>query len=501
MILAALVWSLLSYMIVVRTGSVIVDGFQSIGSAAAASGPGQLRWPFMGSFMGYNHCWGFHWFGWPWLRSLLLPLLPWSPGGDIALGCVLWATASLVTFKLVAAQGKKEGLFCGLLMLAAPSFLVAAQSYRPEIPAALALVGAFALWSRTSRASSLFRALLLLLLPTLHPLGLVVPATWCLLGFVAQWRLSGFASALRSCGWHVLPLAGGVALFAFWFALQPDAWAQFELNVRSQRLLTEGMGTGIGTFFRWGFGSLGSAPLALLLLVACGQATTVVLGTLRGPAREISLEACAAFGLLTAIAFNIATRNPNVLHLLMVMPLAAILFKNALWRIFAHDGTPWRVVVMTGSLVGFSSLAIKQGVGLIRHQGVGYRDELASALRQLPDSRQVLIPVAFWEAALKRGKDARTSYRLSTFPNILPRAERAAYENSLATELQSGDLIVWDSLQEEGGVFNFVGETALRHQVIRPPDQEALWERLPDLVIPVAYSKGQSTAFRIYRRR
>jgi len=451
--------------------------------------------------MGYDHGWGFHWFGWPWLRSLLLPLLPWSPGGDIALGCVLWATASLVTFKLVATQGKKEGLFCGLLMLAAPSFLVAAQSYRPEIPAALALVAALGLWNKTSLVSSLLRTLLLLLLPTLHPLGLVVPAIWCLMGLVAEWRLSGFAVALRSCGWHLLPLASGVALFALWFALQPEAWAQFELNVRSQRLLTEGMGTGYGTFFRWGFGSLGSVPLGFLLLVACGQAVTVVLGSLRSPVREISLEAYSAFGLLAAIAFNIAARNPNVLHLLMVMPLSAILFKEAVWRVTGGVGASWRVIAVTSSLAVFSSLAIKQGVGLIRHQGVGYRGELASAFRQLPASSRVLIPAVFWEAALERGKETTTSYRFSTFPNILPRTERAAYENALATDIQSGDLIVWDSLQEEGGIFNFVSETALQHQVIRPPDQEALWERLPDLVIPIAYSNGQSTVFRIYRRR
>jgi len=37
MILGALIWCPLSYLLVVRTGSVIVDGFQSIGSAAATA--------------------------------------------------------------------------------------------------------------------------------------------------------------------------------------------------------------------------------------------------------------------------------------------------------------------------------------------------------------------------------------------------------------------------------------------------------------------------------
>jgi hypothetical protein len=67
-------------------------------------------------------------------------------------------------------------------------------------------------------------------------------------------------------------------------------------------------------------------------------------------------------------------------------------------------------------------------------------------------------------------------------------------------DLQPGDLLLWDPLQERGGVFNFVTETALRHLLILPEQQPEQWEKLRDIQIPVQYSRGQATDFVLYRK-
>jgi hypothetical protein len=64
-----------------------------------------------------------------------------------------------------------------------------------------------------------------------------------------------------------------------------------------------------------------------------------------------------------------------------------------------------------------------------------------------------------------------------------------------------GDLLLWDPLQDEAGIFNFVEATALKHQLIRPMDDPTVWERLADQQVAITYSKGQPNCFELYRKR
>lgn len=484
------------------TGSVIVDGFQSLGAIAGPSQAGALRWPMLSSFLGYDHVWGFHWIGWPWLRSLLAPMLPWKPELDLGICGALWGVTGWWISGLAEKQDDRiAGIGAGLGAVLAPGFLVAAQSYRPEIPTALALVMAASVWDASSRRGRLLRVAICVILPTLHPLGLVVPGSWCLFELLRNLRESG-SKAILSVVKKSVPLLIGAGLMVAWLAFQPEALAQFKLNLKSQRMLIDGLGTGYSTFFRWGIGSIGALPLVVLLAGAVTHGAWLILQSLRrDDCSKTEPVVLAGVGVITALVFNIAAKNPNVLHLVAILPLAAWLFISQLRLVRQRLGMKVYLAAVMASLVLFSALSLKQGWKLVRNPGAGFRASLSNALESLPETRKILIPVAMWEAAIESPRRPGTAFQFSTFPNLLPNAEREAYEKLVMSETRTGDLLIWDPLQDEGGIFNFVTATALKHQVLRPPDDPDGWERLPDLQIPVIYSQGQPARFELYRKR
>jgi len=499
----AVVWALVMSQLALRTGGVIVDSFQSIGPVAGAAGPGRLRWPMLGSFLGYDQVWGFHWIGWPLLRSLLLPVLPWHPAFDLALLCVIWAIAAVVVFRLAARQGDRAvGWAAGLVTMAAPGLLVVLPSYRPEIPTALLLVLLLAAWGKSSWRARFSQFVLLVALPLTHPLGLVVPGVWCLVAGYGDWKSGGFREALRHSWPRGLAIGIGVVLFATWYGLQPQALAQFRLNVATQRMLVEGLGAGYLTLFRWGLGGVSTIPLLALLIPAIGWGATMAIRVLTAPGKSpLDPRVLAGTGVIAAFAFNWVARNPNALHLTAILPLAAWLFCDAAGHL-RRSRLAWSFWPgLAASLVVFALFPVRQAVLLMQHRGLSYRSEVADILEHLPPARRMLIPVSFWEAAQQQRPLTGIDYRFSTFPNILPRKERTDYETSLLAETRAGDLLVWDPVQDEAGIFNFVTATALKHQLIRPHDNPAEWERLPDASVPVTYSRGQTAFFEIYRRR
>lgn len=495
-------WAMLIYPLIVRTGSVIVDGFQSLGAVAGASSPGALRWPMLGGFLGYDQTWGFHWIGWPLLRSLLLPVLPWSPMIDLGICCLIWGGMAWVLFRMVGKnEGKLAAICVAITALVAPGFLVAAQSYRPEILTAFALVLALSLWNQSSPHKRILCFLLCAILPTLHPLGLVVPGTWCGFDFLVGWKRNGFVRSFRSVTSRAFPLLLGCGLLVSWFVSRPLAWTQFKLNLESQRMMIEGLGTGYATFFRWGLGSLGSLPLIVLLGTSAVFGLWQITRSFRSSESvETDSIVLAAVGVVVALGFNVLAKNPNSLHVVAILPLAAWLFVSSVRTASSRLSRISFLVPLGFAWCVFLALPIKQSVSLMKNRGNGYRDELKAGLKSLPEARRVLIPVAMWEAAVSM-PDSATSYRFSTFPNLMPNAQRAEYERMLMAEMLPGDLIVWDAAQDYGGIFNFVTSTALRHQLIRPMDDSAAWERLPDLMLQTVYSKSQTAVFEVYRKR
>lgn len=499
---ACIIWSVVLWQLVLRTGGIIVDGVQSIGAVAGAEGPGKLRWPFLGSFLGYDQTWGFHWFGWPWLRSLLLPVLEWSPRNDLALISCLWALAAWCLFRMIARTSNvREAAAAGLFALCGPGLVVVIASYRPEVPTALGLVLLADAWSRESAWARARKLALLAILPSLHPLGFVVPLAWLGASAYLDWRGAGRAAALRRLWPGAAALAIGVAGFFCWYAMQPPAWEQFRTNVVSQRMLVEGLNAGYLTLFRWGLSGMGAIPLLALLVPAVASSIVIGISCLRDPSNWNNKPLMlAAVAVAAGFLFNLVTRNPNPHHFTAVMPFAAWLLANVLGKAVAR--MRWKLFAPAAGVVLllFNALPAKQMASLLKGRGTSYRSELTGVLNGLPPARRVLIPVCLWEAAVKQPGSA-AKYRFSTFPNILPKQQRREFEEHLFEDSRSGDLLIWDQRQDDEGVFNFVKDVALRHEIIRPKENPGEWERLPDARVGVTYSRSQPSVFEIYRRR
>ncbi len=504
LVTACLCWLVAMVILADRTGAVIVDGFQSIGAVAASDIPGDLHWPMLGNFLGYDQVWGFHWIGWPLLRSLFLPLVSWNPVTDFALLSSAWLATAVFLGKTI--KRSTDGNFAfgaASLSLLSPGFLVALQSYRPEIITSLLLM--LYLYGRDMQilGRNFIPRIIFLLLPLFHPLGVVVPVSWIAADFLWQLRRSGWKQAIRGSIGPSCFLAMGTLSMVGWFLWQPQAWDQFLLNIRTQRLLTEGLGPGYWQVMRWGYGFKSALPLVLLLVIAIWGGILALRHQWQNHRSDsmIHPQTLAAIGFITAVAFNLVVKNPNTNHMLAVAPLAAWLFCLAWNSPFRNQAPSLRTTGLVLFVFLWNLHTLKNLHLLVKLSGASYREELRNILVSTPSSCRVLIPVAFWEAALLQSKTSNTDYRFSTFPNILEAELRSEYESKLESNLEPDDILIWDPQQETGGIFNFVKATALEHSIICPPAQPDVWEKVKDIHIATQYSRSQSINFVIYRKK
>lgn len=500
-----LLWLVGMVVLVGRTGACIVDGFQSTGAISDSRFPGDLHWPLLGSFLDYDQTWGFHWPGWPLLRSLLLPVAAWHPYVEFVILCSFWLAAAWLLSEIVKSTGQTIlSWWVFALSLLAPGYLVSLQSYRPEIITGFALVVCLWSWHGHGTYAKVLKGAALVLLPLLHPVGFVLPVVWIGSECLLQWRHAGFSSACKKSLGPGLCLLAGILVFVAWYARDPATWLQFQTNLKTQRLLAQGLGPGYWSVLRWGYGFKGALPLILILGGAVLGSIVVLHQQLRTKSRSgaTTPEMMVALAFLAALAFNLITKNPNTNHLLAVAPFAAWLYVSAVNTVLPASVLTLRACALTATLLVCNVLPLKNSYLLCKNRGASYRGDLHAALSQLPPEAKVLIPVAFWESAVLLEKaEPGLRYAFSTFPNILEKEPRVTYEKAALAELQPGDLVIWDPLLDEAGIFNFVEVTALRHQIIRPPSQPETWEKVKDIHIAARYSQSQSVDFELYRKR
>ncbi|WP_338289246.1 hypothetical protein [Luteolibacter sp. LG18] len=492
-----MIWALATFWLLDRTACPIVDGFQSLGAAVQPGHPGQLSWPFVGSFMGYDRAWGFHWFGWPWLRSILGMAFPWSSCGDTLLLTAVWAITAIWTgdFARKVFAWRGAGLWTTVTLLLQPLFLVSVQSYRPEIPTALVLWLISLAWGARERWKVAFRFAGLVILPLFHPLGVVVPGLWLVVDIFRcrTWR-DRYRSAFRM---DSVAMLIGLALFAGWY-VGGLAGEQFLANISAQRALTQAMNAGYGALFHFGFSS-NAAKLALSFgIVATWEAIRIVWKATMGGDAYVRLGPALAW--LGALAFSIVSKNPNPLHLLAVFPFMAWLVAGAINDLIERSGNSIRLGVIATAWILSASLcltAVKRTVLVLSQGGAGYRATLQEILNSVPQADRIYLPVCFWEAAVESGRWG--SYRFSTFPNILSKAMRKDYEELVFRDSRAGDIFILDPHQEVAGVFNEYDETAMKQVAVKPWEQ-AEWTELKRVRLGFSYSFGQSEEFVIFQK-
>jgi hypothetical protein len=500
-----LCWLLGTIFLLEKTGCVIVDGFQSLGSTVAIRYPGDLFWPGLGNFLGYDQYWGFHWHGWPWLYSFITSFFGWNSLVATSIVCVLWLCVALRMRKIARELSPCElpPLLVGWAfwyLLIQPLFLVSGQSLRPEIPTALMLLGLMTTWGKAGTpASQWLQRILLLVLPSMHPLGFVIPATWIAWEFLSCWLHRW--QHLPQCLLRGIVLAAGLALFLLWHVQGGGApWQQFLVNIEQQGQLTKAMGLGHEAIFRMGWGIM---PMKLmwpvLLLASCTALAVLIQAARRQFHGDIFVLSAMTWWI--ALLFMVVTKNPNALHLIGTLPFALLLCLRGLSHLAKRpriNGIPGAAVLLMAS---FPILLIpgKRMLGLWNTGFTGYRESLADLYARVASEHQgtIYIPVSLWEAAAQHRPPH--DYRFSTFPNILVTEMRLDYEKNTFAAARSGDILIIDDHQETAGVFNQFEETAMKQKFLIPWDNPE-WALVELIVVKNTGVTGASSTFRVFRK-
>jgi hypothetical protein len=431
------------------------DGFQSVGASFGGS-PGHLNWPMMGDFEGFDLAWGYHWVGWPMIRSLLSVVLPWTALGDgIALHVLRALLAVLVAETVFRQTRSTPASFVALftVLLNRGWFCSMAFLFRPETLSALVLWGAaFPLISKFHRGGwilTTISVLCLMLLPLLHPLAWPAALIVVVFGTVSMrssaanenWML---ASLVR---WW-LPLMTGVALFAGYYLMDPLRGQQFMQTIETTALFKSGMLVTAKRLFFDPKNLFFSAPAAVVLitgLFALRGATGHGKSWSGGMGLSLAL-------ILASFVYLFLAGHPNTGHAAVMAPFVG----HAAGRLYAME---WRWRPLNFLIrPGFIGLALVCSLPLVLVAGAFFqcvpqsprsmaRMVLSRALAE--SSGQVIIPLALWEAAGELPAEKRSRLSFATFPNWVTVDRRLRYETGVIRGLKDGDVLVVDGTPPE----------------------------------------------------
>lgn len=420
------------------------DGFQSIG-ASFGGNAGHLSWPFVGNFEGYGDRWGYHWFGWPLLRSWFTGFLSFSPMGDAlflhgvrALTGVLVAlyiyrhyaspSASLLAFATILLQ---KGWFCSMAFL-----------YRPETVGALFLwLAAEPLWTQHTwpRWRKIVSITALFVCPMMHPLA-VAAGCWVAVLGVVQGRIFLRESWASLFARWMLPCLGGGLCLIWYYASNENTYAQLMNTVRTMQEVKMNM---IGVLKNM-FLSLNNVfyvwPVSVLLLYSL---LALWQKKVRGKELFYLFASSSLVGL--GFAYLIAGGHPNVGHAALMTPFLGlwaaqvfvIQYQGSKLRTAVRVTSVLMVIFCTLPLLLVASAYVQSPPQSPRKQAGNI---LESALAQTKG--QVVIPLSLWEAALMQDPEERARIRFSTFPNYASYDRRQAYENEVMESMREGDLLI-----------------------------------------------------------
>ncbi len=426
------------------------DGFQSTG--AALGGTGGFGWPFVGQFEGFDVQWGYHWFGWPLLRSWLLPLWSWSPMGDaLVLHGLRLLTAGLVARKVGQMGGGRAAVLVafGTVILQKGWFCSMAFLYRPETLAALTLWlaaspllgGRSGLWR--GKAEAMFSIIGLAASPLIHPLAVAATGLIAAFGIWNAVRREG-ATWARAIGRWGLPAGIGLALLAAYYGSNS---IRLEQLMETLATMSREKKTPVQALF-----GLFAGAKNLFLTWPC-----VLFLALTGwlVLRTESRASALAVGVLLPIVllvlcflYLVAGGHPNTGHSAVMAPfmgwLAGILVeltRKARGAWLTRAMLVGQVAVCAVPLILAAAAFLVEPPRSTRAIAVQAMDK-ALALT----TGQVLIPVSLWEAAALRSPEERRRIRFTTFPNHAFLDRRADYERQVMVGLQQGDVLVTDSM-------------------------------------------------------
>ncbi len=422
------------------------DTWCYLGPAAASPSVFRITAPLLGGFSGSDHVWGLHFPGAPLLYSVVFSLVKFRPSVGVLVFIFLWIALAACTGWLVLRLTGQYfwAVAAGALVLSDRSQFAVAQAQRPELAGSLVLLILLMVLAGVpplrGRSRTPCAVLGFFLLPLLHPVTFAAGACLCLfLGWQAK---RDDHPDLRILGASCLGYAGGVLTFFLWFYLQPDAWSQFSDHASTLKIpYTYG-----GTFWRalqqfyyptltghlmWG--------AALILSV-----TILYAWLRRRPESDPALVWAAAIALSCLI---IQQKFDNRSYLALYLPEAVVITIVSLFKLQEKAAGPRsraRVRTMVCLFIAAHGLFWATRTTKFLQSGSPHiRSELSRIAWGLPKSGHVLVPEAFWEAALHDP----SRFALNTLPQNSSRERRTAYETLAYGGLSSGDIVVVDRFQ------------------------------------------------------
>jgi hypothetical protein len=448
----ALVWALLSTWVgwhAVGTG--FPDGFQSLGPIFGRQ-PGHLTWPMLGGFEGFDRSWGYHWAGWPMLRSLIGFVAPWTALGDgLVLHLMRAALAVWVGGCLFKQFRSEPAAWIGLLtvLLNRGWFCSMAFLYRPETITALLLwIAARPLIGKredTGRFTHVLSVLSLVLLPLMHPLAW--PASLLLAGIgslTIRARIGTSAWIWKSCLLLWLPAMLGIWIFAAYYLADPLRLAQLKDTLQTTASMKSGIQATAQRLFLDPKNIFFSGPTLAVLglsgLAACRRPQAMKAWLFDGYGLSVAM-------VLLSLLYLLVAGHPNTGHATVMAPFlgyaAGRLFELG-WKSTAER----RLVrlAMTGQAMACSVPLALTALSFISHPPASPRARAAAVLDRALASTpgRVIIPLSLWEAAGAVSVKDLARIRFVTFPNWVPLDRRLAYERDLEASLGEGDVLIAD---------------------------------------------------------
>lgn len=426
------------------------DGFQSTG--AALGGAGGFGWPFVGQFEGFDLQWGYHWFGWPLLRSWLLPLWSWSPMGDaLALHGLRLLTAGLVAWKVAQMGGGRAAVLValGTVILQKGWFCSMAFLFRPETLAALTLwlaasplLGANSCLRRV-KVETAFSIIGLVVSPLIHPLAVAATGLIAVFGIWTAVRRES-ATWVRAIGRWGLPSLIGVVLLAVYYGSSSIRMEQLLDTLATMSLVKK-------TPFQALFGLV--ADVKNLFLTWPCALFLALMGWLA--LRKESRASVLAVGVLLPVTllglcflYLVAGGHPNTGHAAVMAPFMGWL-AGILVELTRKASGAWLTRSMLVGQLAFCAVPLFLAASAFMVEPP--RSARGVAVKAMDQALalttgQVFIPLSLWEAAAVRSPDERRRIRFETFPNYAVLDRRADYERQVMVGLQRGDVLVTDSM-------------------------------------------------------
>lgn len=432
------------------------DGFQSVGSTFGGKA-GQLIWPMMGGFEGFDRAWGYHWVGWPMLRSLLGSVLPWTALGDgIALHLMRALVAIWVGDCLFRQLHSARAAWIGMLtvLLNRGWFCSMAFLYRPETMTGLLLwMAALPLIGRREKRPKMMdwlSVVSLMLLPLMHPLAWPASILLAIMGCLNLRQSAGASPWIRrSCLRWWLPLLLGLGLFAAYYLADPLRLSQFKDTLQTTSLFKSGIEATARRLFLSPKNVFFSGPV-LAVLGFSVLAARFAKGSLRvwmwdGLGLSLAM-------VLLSMAYLLIAGHPNTGHATVMAPFLGY----SAGRVFDLD---WRSMVtrflarltMIGQVAVCSMPLLLTTISFLLHPPVSPRRQAVAVLDlALVSTRgRVIIPLSLWEAAGGVSRENRVRICFATFPNWVPIERRRAYEQDVVDSLMEGDVLIVDGTPPE----------------------------------------------------